>query len=620
MDDLIRRNRPRFMQRAFQRRPGAGVGRRGPSGIRGFSGAQGGGIVYLTPAYDGPEWTFTRASEASNWDPREGAFASSSHSASWTPEDIEGVQAFFRADTGVTLDGAEVSAWVDSVSGESLARLGTGPSVATREGQSALYFTSSTSGLQATYSTASHGGAQPVTRLVVFEADVTVNQMIYDGVSGAGEANLFRSGLTYARAGVSVACTKNIFDGTPHLHVVTFDGSDSNTYQDDVTAGGNQALGWAGAEVPTGITIGSNNAGTSPAQGWVWEVVDIAGRISRADLQRYAYYVEQRYGLTVSYEDPNAWLDDGVPRVFSDGAILIEGARTNLLPESSDFTAWDTTGTSSVTGGATTAPDGSSADQLNIGVADAVRDTVAAASVTDNATVVGSVWLWTASGTDSVRLQIRDKAGGVLTSSNITVTTTPTRHTLVESDIGVGATDPYLSVLDSSDNTGATVYAWGAQLEEASFATSPIDTAAAARADDSLAFDGGDLDAAILTSGFVVDVWPTFDKADIPGTPHVFFASSTNGYLRFDGTNCTLRSDTASSNVSTPAFSAGDKLTFSVDWAGGVFEVFLNGVSQGTADITGQDWSAVASDTSCWIGSQGSIYQTFGAISRFRGL
>lgn len=209
------------------------------------------------------------------------------------------------------------------------------------------------------------------------------------------------------------------------------------------------------------------------------------------------------------------------PRIFADGAVLVEGERANLLDYSADFTQWTTTGTSSVDSNVAEAPDGSTtADRLNIGTGDGVNLTTPAAGVTDNASVVGSVWLWTESGTDVARLQIRKKDGTVDTHPDITVTTTPTRYTFTVSDVLTGVSDPYLSIIDGSvgggGGDGATVLAFGAQLEEGSWATSYIPTAGGTetRASDDISFSVDATLEAALEGGFSIDVWSLFGDAD----------------------------------------------------------------------------------------------------------
>ncbi len=167
-----------------------------------------------------------------------------------------------------------------------------------------------------------------------------------------------------------------------------------------------------------------------------------------------------------------------------------ESAATNLLTWSTAFddAAWLKTGSpiTTVTPNTTIAPDGTlTADTITFGGSlgsDRIfQDTATAAA--NGTAVAGSVWLWAASPT-TVSLHI-ERSGPFDTETTIcNLTTTPTRFTMLHSATWTGTTVLRLRLADKAG--GGAIYAWGAQLELGTRASSPILTfgATATRAAD----------------------------------------------------------------------------------------------------------------------------------------
>lgn len=141
-------------------------------------------------------------------------------------------------------------------------------------------------------------------------------------------------------------------------------------------------------------------------------------------------------------------------------SFLLEPQRTNLIPYSEDFSQWSKVNGAVVTDNFTTSPDGTQ------NAAKVVYDGTSLGRIEISTGVGGtktqSIYLKTVSGTQVVSI-------GASTSdlTEVTVTSEWKRFT----HTGLGS---YPRVLC---NDAATIYAWGAQLEQGSYATSYIPTA-----------------------------------------------------------------------------------------------------------------------------------------------
>jgi hypothetical protein len=187
------------------------------------------------------------------------------------------------------------------------------------------------------------------------------------------------------------------------------------------------------------------------------------------------------------------WDYDPVTRALR--GLLIEEARTNLLPWSSDPTVdatWLKSGITSApptaTANQTTAPDGTlTADRVNFpavsaaGAVSVTQQTLAATA----AIHTFSVYLKGMVGGEQTYISIRIGTTPYYTSPRITLTTSWQRY-VVTSPANLTTAPWFFGVgTDLRDGTQTStpaqgIYVWGAQLEQGAFATSYIPTTSAA--------------------------------------------------------------------------------------------------------------------------------------------
>lgn len=366
---------------------------------------------------------------------------------------------------------------------------------------------------------------------------------------------------------------------------------------------------------------------------------------------------------SIPENNPRGWAVHDEPRIFRDGAVLIEGSRENLVGEFTNFSNWDNQG-SLFYSSSNVSPDGShmwtieddqpaSATAMKISVGDIAAGNYALSVYTpknsiskfrpaigiQSASVLLEVSIDTTDGDIAVARNTSPFTGSIpvpIVSSSIT----PDYYRIATVLKSVTAGESFVRLMPStfsgtnSLNTSLSgvVDFWGVQLESSDFVTSPIRTSgsSATRAFDDLDMtDGSAVFAdAFFSEGFEIDIWPLFASADTAN--RIIIANNAGfSYLRFNsaggfhyraGTAASPGAEKASAAVT---YSVGDKVTLRVEHGVDV-KIFVNGSLQTTLDISsgaGPGWDSAQTANSGWqVGNYSGGQVLFGVVSRPRAL
>lgn len=182
----------------------------------------------------------------------------------------------------------------------------------------------------------------------------------------------------------------------------------------------------------------------------------------------YAGDYAKTEGSAASTARTAAYLPDGNGNFVSAGDLLLEGAGTNLLTYSEEFDngTWTLQTGTTVTANQAIAPNGTlTADLIEGNGSNGLFS--AQIVVSGSSPNTKSVWLKAVTGTATVLLKDAHQTVGSTTCS---LTTTWQRFSLTETQSGGSGR------LWIDDIPAAGIYAWGAQLEQSSYATSYIPT------------------------------------------------------------------------------------------------------------------------------------------------
>lgn len=279
------------------------------------------------------------------------------------------------------------------------------------------------------------------------------------------------------------------------------------------------------------------------------------------------------------------------------GAIaLFEGQRQNLLLRSEEFdsASW-TKVTDTITANDVTAPDGdSNADAHGFTTAGTAR-AEQTFTVSDNIRVTLSVWA-RAAAAQTFRLGVTKKDSNTDFQASLVLTTRWARYVQAAVDILSGATTPNGRLQNHNDSVARTIFAWGAQVEPARFASSYIRTTSTAvtRNADVLIFSSGP-PTAIQASAWRFDFWPYWGSADLAsGDTLVLFSFGGSGSaanhlirVRHNGTDVRAEVVTGGDIISQSAaltLTAHSRVRVDLDSKAGL--VAVNGV----AGAAGTPW------------------------------
>jgi len=307
---------------------------------------------------------------------------------------------------------------------------------------------------------------------------------------------------------------------------------------------------------------------------------------------------------------------DSVPRIdYTDGepSLLLEPSRTNLLTYSEDFSdaAWVSFINGSgvapiITVNQEVAPDGTTtADKITFnsggtasGDLSIITQTITFPNNTD-----GTISIYLKGAVGGEQLLIRGVAGSAYTLINLT--TSWVRYTTTENS---GTTSDHLSFGIRHQvsgigiiNTTATVYAWGGQLEEGSYATSYIPTngSTVTRAADDVELTGaadliGDSEGTLFVeaSVFENDTDTKFiSLSDGSSDNRIDVRFKGNGDIQF-----TVRVGASTVSSITTPYIADTSYKIAAKYANNNFALWVNGVEVGTDNSGSTFASGVLTD------------------------
>ena len=311
--------------------------------------------------------------------------------------------------------------------------------------------------------------------------------------------------------------------------------------------------------------------------------------------------------------------------------LLLEGSRKNWFTHSETFASWSA-GSASITNDYGPAPDGTTtADRLQVASGGSGAN-FSLSGITPSIDWVGTLYRRSPTGTVSAQDLIG--ASSVWPSANNSLGTTYERAVCAalpsNSSTAVG-----MWVADARDWSafgGATAGArdevtWGRQLEQASFASSYIRSAAVGgttRAADLLSGPISTVPATMINGTFAFDIAPIFSSAG--GIRHatdqcifsfaeddserIFFVVSGGSiYIRVVSGGATKVTSNAL------AFSAHQKLTITINAAAG--SISVSGATTGNGTVTGTSWTRTTGPT-MYVGTrQGGAQPLFARLGPY---
>lgn len=356
------------------------------------------------------------------------------------------------------------------------------------------------------------------------------------------------------------------------------------------------------------VILDARGQPVAQAGGLPWD--PIAASATWAPLLDYSAATFARTG-EAAFEDPrSAWayqasgaanyLATNVPRIYSDGAVLIEGARANQCVETA-FGTWIEEGSPTLTTGAATGPDGLSAAatlEMTASATDRARhpSDIASGSSSNATAAYVSCWMRAASA-QSARIGMRSKDGSsLLASGDLSITTTWQRFAFLVSDIGTGGVPPQDLVVNATDAAARTIEIAEFQTEhEVGFISSNIRATGSptTRGAEELTIAAASVPADLLGGHWSVTVQPLYATAAAPTTAYVFYLDANNYLALVSGTTVRLRADGNNTDVGSLSWAAYAEIGIDVDFAGGALTVTGGG---GGSASPSDDWSGSSAD------------------------
>jgi len=310
------------------------------------------------------------------------------------------------------------------------------------------------------------------------------------------------------------------------------------------------------------------------------------------------------------YDTTTPWPGSNVPRVQTDGAILIEPARTNLIIRSREFSntgAWSSNSGTITTG--QSAPDGTS---VAMRVQSSVGGRLGPEQIGSFSGCIASVYARKGPGTGYTVLYTGGTDAGYFAA---TVGTSFQRivqngssgfyylqdgrgHAILIGGPGEPATDCD-SVLDLAQN------------EVGAFATSPIRTTTTSVTRNADVGSFNSIPSTMRTGRWDLDFWPLWATSTAPATAYIYYVDASNYLAAVSGTTLRCRAGGSNFDITGLTFTAFAKRTVTVDFDGNTLAI--SGAS--SVALSG-DWSGAGSTLN--VGSDGAANHVAAVLSMAR--
>ena len=309
------------------------------------------------------------------------------------------------------------------------------------------------------------------------------------------------------------------------------------------------------------------------------------------------------------------WVAPNVARILDDGALLIEGTRTNWVVKSEDISSggWTTLNSPAIVTDVSTAPDGIGlADRITYAVggsAGQLRQTIN--STVDTGMGVYSWWIRRPVATpQDARLYFKDRNNTNNILEEVAFSSTDWVRYIRVIDSGAGATSPIFGLLETNDGSDQGPFElWGAEYQPGAFPASHIRTDSRLLRDgDILSIANGNIDAQFFIGAWSVDVGFEAATAEAPTTQYLFWRDASNYLALVSGSTMRLRVAGDNYDITGLSIARGDELTVEVDWVNN--DMTVTGGGGGTVSTSGA-WSAGTTK----IGSDGTGDHLWGTIT-----
>lgn len=250
--------------------------------------------------------------------------------------------------------------------------------------------------------------------------------------------------------------------------------------------------------------------------------------------------VDPRDGWTF-YDLVTPWKATNVPRILFDGAVLIEGARTNLIRDSNDPGTGLWTGSGGVTAGGADPSGGSDARRVQSLSGQTGRSQVAGDTTFAGTRYASSFYVRQSDSGQTVTQLAQGQStvhcwSGPLPAEWARISIDRPADSSAEG-IFVGDGRDFYAYPGGTTAGARDLRVWGSQLEAGTFPTSPIRTAGATatRATEAsgVRFAFASMPSDFFTGRWAIDVWPLWSSAEFPGGQRYIYQTTANQGVAF---------------------------------------------------------------------------------------